>query len=107
MYRRLEIEAVANGFVASVGCQRLVYTGETREIAARRLCADLEAYLIDPDKTEAEALKAKCFNVRHTMLGPVPGECCGAPGMPPMTGQVQCMEDTRLGSADQDCLRVR
>lgn len=88
MYRRLEIEAVANGFVASVGCQRLVYTGESREIAAKRLCVDLEAYLIDPYAAERDGVK-KCFNLQHTMLGPQPigppGDCCGAamPDCPP------------------------
>lgn len=74
MYRRLEIEACANGFIASVGCQRLVYTGETREIAAKLLCDDLEAYLIDPDKAESAARKGKCFNLQHTLLEPRVGE---------------------------------
>jgi len=108
MYRRLGIEAVANGFIAEVGCQRMVYTGETREIAARRLCADLEAYLIDPDKTEQESLKGRCFNIQHTMNGPLRLEpaCCGQtnypatdcpPPMPPMQPGVGHVNELRNG----------
>jgi hypothetical protein len=90
MYRRLGIEAVANGFIAEVGCQRMVYTGDCRATAVGALCRDLEAYLMDPDKTEQESLKGKCFNIKHTMNCPMPLDpaCCRevdypAPDCPP------------------------
>lgn len=40
-------------------------------VARLRLCVDLEAYLLDPEKAEAEGVK-KCFNLKHTMLGTQP-----------------------------------
>jgi hypothetical protein len=105
MYRRLEIEVVANGFVAHVGCQRLVYGGDCRAAAVGALCRDLEAYLMDPDKTEQESLKGKCFNIKHTMNGPMPlePECCGQTNYPatdcppPMQACVGRVEELRIG----------
>ena len=65
MFRPISIEAVANGFIVSVGCQRLVYPDPAS------LTADLHAYLTDPDATEA-AVRLKCRNLKHTLNEPTP-----------------------------------
>jgi hypothetical protein len=51
MFRPITIAAVLNGWIVTVGCQTVVYQDRNQ------LTSDLDAYLKDPDATEARFLK--------------------------------------------------
>ena len=49
----IKIEEVFNGYIVTIGCQRIVMEGRSSmEHARQRLMTELEAYLVDPHGTE-------------------------------------------------------
>jgi hypothetical protein len=65
MIRPIAINAVANGWTVTVGCQTLVFTN------VQVMAAELVAYLTDPDGTEKRYL-SEAVNIRHTNGAPAP-----------------------------------
>lgn len=59
MFRPVTITAVLNGWIVTCGCQTVVYQERNQ------LVSDLDAYLKDPDATEARFLKTG-VNQAHT-----------------------------------------
>jgi len=59
MFRPVTITAVLNGWIVTCGCQTVVCQERNQ------LVSDLDAYLKDPDATEARFLKSG-VNQRHT-----------------------------------------
>jgi Fe-S-cluster formation regulator IscX/YfhJ len=51
MFRPVQIAAVLNGWIVSVGCQTVVYQDRSQ------LITDLDQYLRDPDSTEKRFLE--------------------------------------------------
>lgn len=51
MFRPVQISAVLNGWIVTVGCQTVVYQDRAH------LVSDLDQYLRDPEGTEARFLK--------------------------------------------------
>jgi hypothetical protein len=70
MFRPISIKAVLNGWIVTVGCQTVVYQDRNQ------LISDLDAYLKDPDATEARVLRT-AVNQTHTLGGG------GDPAAPP------------------------
>jgi hypothetical protein len=62
MFRPITINAVLNGWIVTVGCQTVVYQDRNQ------LTSDLDAYLKDPEATEARFLKT-AVNQAHTLGG--------------------------------------
>lgn len=62
MFRPLTITAVLNGWVVQCGCQTLVFQDRNQ------LTSELDAYLKDPQATEARFLKT-AVNKEHTGIG--------------------------------------
>ena len=60
MLRTIKINAVLNGFVVDVGCQKLVYT------SVDSLLQDLKDYLTNPKEVEARFIKDS-INTKHTL----------------------------------------
>lgn len=52
--RNVTIEAVLNGFIVSVGCQRVVFTGLSD------MLTELRRYCINPRETEQHYLEHSC-----------------------------------------------
>lgn len=65
MIHEISISPASNGFIVRVGCQTLVYTGKDAQECADKLALDLRAYLIQPDETQQDFLKNRCFNAKH------------------------------------------
>ena len=61
--RDVQVSAVANGWIVTVGCQKFVYD----EVA--KLAADFQSYLTDPEGTE-KRIMATAVNAKHTMNAP-------------------------------------
>lgn len=59
MFRPVTITAVLNGWIVTCGCQTVVYQERNQ------LVSELDAYLKDPDATEARFLKS-AVNQAHT-----------------------------------------
>lgn len=96
MIRKITIDPVLNGFIATVGCQRLVFN----EVS--QLTFALEGYLKDPDKVE-KIYRDKALNAKHMFEERAPEPC------PPQTtanlgsvlrdaGVSQCCGSAELGS---------
>jgi hypothetical protein len=64
MFRPIAITAVLNGWIVTCGCQTVVYQDRAQ------LTSDLDAYLKDPDATEARFLKTG-VNQAHTNTSPI------------------------------------
>lgn len=77
MFRPISITAVLNGWIVTVGCQTVVYQDRNQ------LTSDLDAYLKDPDATEARVLRT-AVNQTHTL-----GVGGGIAAPPPATMSVQ------------------
>lgn len=60
MIRDIEIKAVANGFIVSVGCQRFVFQ------SLPIMLTELGRYLANPEATEKFWRQAAC-NIKHTL----------------------------------------
>lgn len=63
--RTIQIEAVCNGFIAQVGCQRVVFESKTK------LLVELGRYLDNPTAIEEEYLKSEQAKLA-SCLSPVP-----------------------------------
>ena len=74
--RPISVNAVANGWVVTVGCQTFVYD----DVA--KLAADFQSYLTNPEETE-KRIMASAVNARWTMGNAVPtpavNQCAEAP----------------------------
>jgi hypothetical protein len=73
MFRPITINAVLNGWIVTVGCQTVVYQDRNQ------LVTDLDAYMRDPDATEARFLHTS-VNQGHTSGGGMPATLGGAYG---------------------------
>lgn len=78
--RTVTIDAALNGFIVKVGCQTLVYSDR------RTLLDDLDAYMADPAKKEADmretALNKRLLQAEAAIAQPAPNQPmpeCAAP----------------------------